>query len=378
MSRRVGLVVLVLVLLIGVIIYSQYRPEPNRVSGFVEADEIRVGSRIGGRVMAVRVVEGQRVTQGQALVELEPYDLLQREREAAESLAALDADYRRLSAGFRQEEVAQAKARYEQFKARYDQLVAGPRAQEIEASRGRLKLAESERVLAQQNYDRSKRLADENAISQSELDEMSERLDATIAFVQVRQEELELLLAGTREEEKREGKARVDEAEQAWKLAQAGYRIEEIEKAKAARDSARAALDVIGQQKKELVISSPVDGVIEALDLQTGDLVPAGAPVLSVMDDRQMWVRAYVPQNRVGMQVGQSLRVTVDSFPDESFPAEVVFISRQGEFTPSNVQTLQERSKQVFRIKVDLPKGITKLRPGMTADVWLDPASESL
>ena len=138
------------------------------------------------------------------------------------------------------------------------------------------------------------------------------------------------------------------------------------------------ALDVIGQQKKELVISSPVDGVIEALDLQTGDLVPAGAPVLSVMDDRQMWVRAYVPQNRVGMQVGQSLRVTVDSFPDETFPAEVVFISRQGEFTPSNVQTLQERSKQVFRIKVDLPKGITKLRPGMTADVWLDPASESL
>jgi multidrug resistance efflux pump len=377
MSRRVGLVVLVSVLLIGVIIYSQYRLEPNRVSGFVEADEIRVGSRVGGRVMAVRVVEGQRVTQGQALVELEPYDLLQREREAAESLAALDADYRRLSAGFRQEEVAQAKARYEQFKARYDQLVAGPRAQEIEASRGRLKLAESERVLAQQNYDRSKRLADENAISQSELDEMSERLDATIAFVQVRQEELELLLAGTREEEKREGKARVDEAEQAWKLAQAGYRIEEIEKAKAARDSARAALDVIGQQKKELVISSPVDGVIEALDLQTGDLVPAGAPVLSVMDDRQMWVRAYVPQNRVGMQVGQSLRVTVDSFPDESFPAEVVFISRQGEFTPSNVQTLQERSKQVFRIKVDLPKGITKLRPGMTADVWLDPASES-
>ena len=73
----------------------------------------------------------------------------------------------------------------------------------------------------------------------------------------------------------------------------------------------------------------------------------------------------------------EPLNVTVDSFPEEQFWGEVVFISRQGEFTPSNVQTLEERSKQVFRIKVDLPQGITKLRPGMTADVWLGLASDS-
>ena len=377
MLRRVGMVVLGTVLLIGAIVYSQYRPELNRVSGFIEADEIRVGSRLGGRVLAVHVVEGQRVTRGQMLVEIEPFDLLQREREAAESLAARDAEYRRLAAGFRDEEVAQAKAKYEQFKARYDLLVAGPREQEIEAARGRLQVAESERILAQQNYDRSKQLVDARAISQAEYDAIAEKLDAALALIIVREQELKLLLAGFREEEKREAKARVDEAEQAWNLTKAGYRKEEVEKAKASRDAARAALDVIGEQKKELVIHSPVDGVLEALDLQRGDLVPAGGPVLSVMDDRQLWVRAYVPQNRVGLQVGQRLSVTVDSFPDEQFWGEVVFISRQGEFTPSNVQTLEERSKQVFRIKVDLPQGITKLRPGMTADVWLGLASDS-
>ncbi len=128
MIRRIGIVTVVVLLLIGLIAYSQFRPTPNRVSGFIEADEIRVGSRLGGRVLTVDVVEGQRVTRGQTLVELEPFDLLQREQEAASTLAALDAEYQLKLAGFRPEEIAQAEASFRQFKARYDLLVAGPRA----------------------------------------------------------------------------------------------------------------------------------------------------------------------------------------------------------------------------------------------------------
>jgi HlyD family secretion protein len=377
MIRRIGTVAVLVVSLIGLIVYSQLRPIPNRISGFIEADEIRVGSRLGGRVLDVHVTEGERVERGRLLVELEPFDLLQREQEAAMSLAAIEADYQRLCRGLRPGEIAQAKARYEQFAARYDLLVAGPRQQEIEAAESRVQLAETEQVLAQLNYDRSKKLISQRAISQAEFDATSEQLDAARALVAVRRHELELLQAGTREEEKREAKARVDEAEQAWILARDGYRSEDIEKAKAARDAAQAALDIIREQKKELAISCPVDGLIEALDLQKGDLVPAGAPVLSVMDDRQLWIRAYVPQNQVGLQVGQQLRVMVDSFPQEQFVGEVTFISRQAEFTPGNVQTPEERSKQVFRIKVALQDEKARLRPGMTADVWLNPLSES-
>ncbi len=371
MIRRIGIVATVIVLLVGVIALSQYRPMPDRVSGFIESDEIRLGSRLGGRVHKVHVEEGQAVTEGQVLVELEPYDLLQREQEAMKTLASLEAEYKRLAAGFRSEEIAQAESRYEQFKARYEMILAGPRQQEIDAAKGLLEVAQTERVLAQQNYDRSKKLVDENAISQAEFDTAMEKLDASRSLVSLRTEELALLTAGSREEEKRESKARMDEAEQAWLLVKNGYRREEIEKAKAARDAARSALDVIGEQKKELIIKSPVDGVIEALDLHKGDLVPTGAPVLSVMDMRNLWVRAYVPQNRIGLQVGQQLRVTVDSVPGESLLGEITFISRQAEFTPNNVQTPEERSKQVFRIKVALGEGIGKLRPGMTADVWI-------
>ncbi len=109
MIRRIVSVAFVVVLLIGLIVYSQFRPMLNRVSGFIEADEIRVGSRLGGRVLAVHVEEGEQVAQGRTLVELEPFDLLQRELEAVNSLAALEADYQRLKSGFRPEEVCPSR-----------------------------------------------------------------------------------------------------------------------------------------------------------------------------------------------------------------------------------------------------------------------------
>ena len=107
------------------------------------------------------------------------------------------------------------------------------------------------------------------------------------------------------------------------------------------------------------------------IDLQPGDLVAPNAPVLSLLDTGHLWVRAYVPENRLDIQVGQKVPITVDSFPGKTFSGHISFISRQAEFTPNNVQTPEERSKQVFRIKVEIDEGRDVLRPGMTADVVL-------
>ena len=84
-------------------------------------------------------------------------------------------------------------------------------------------------------------------------------------------------------------------------------------------------------------------------------------------------MRAYVPEGRLTIQPGDEVWVAVDPWPDERFRARVGFVSRQAEFTPGNVQTPEERSKQVFRIKVDLAEGLDRLRPGMSADVFLEP-----
>ena len=371
MFSRLILLTLAVGVLLGLVFYSKWNPDPPRVSGFIEADEIRLGSRVGGRVSLVHVQEGQEVAAGDVLVEFEPYDLLEREKELELSLAARQSQYEQYLAGFREEEIAQAKAKFDQLQARLDLLVAGPRQQEIEAARGRRALAESERRLAGQDYERLSKLAGSNATSQQEMDAAREALEAASANLVVRQQELDLLLAGTREEELRGAAASVEEARQAWKLMQHGYRQEEIEQAKASRDAAQAALEAIRRQKEELRVKSPIDGRIEALDLQPGDMVAPGAPVLSMLDRNELWVRSYVPQNRV-VRVGQHLRLSVDSYPDQSFEGVVTFVARQAEFTPSNVQTPEERSKQVFRIKVAIDDQRDLLRPGMIADVWLD------
>lgn len=376
MLYRALLIALVVVALGGLVAYSKFRPPPNSVSGFLEADEIRVGSRVGGRVKEVRVEEGEAVSAGQLLVELEPYDLLEREKEAVATLAQREADYLRMKSGFRAEEIAQAEAKFNQAKAYYDKLKAGPRKQEIEAARGRLQVAQAELLLARQNFTRRTQLYEKNSIPKEEFDAANEQLESAQAQSLVRQQELGLLEEGTREEEIREAEGQVAEAKAAWELARNGYRSEDIDQAKAARDAAQAAVDVVREQTKELRIVSPVNGFIEALDLQPGDLVSAGAPVLSVLDKEDLWVRCYVPQNRSAIDVGDKLWVTVDGLGGERFLGVVVFVARQAEFTPSNVQTPEERSKLVFRIKVELNEKVGRLRPGMTADVSLDPVKD--
>lgn len=377
MTKRFLLLLLAVGTLLFLVFLSKWYPEPARVSGFIEADEIRLGSRVGGRVANVHVTEGQTVEAGEALIELEPFDLLERQAELEFTLAAREADYKRLTNGFRTEEKAQAKSKLAQLQARLDLLKSGPRQEEIEAARGRLALAQAQKALAEKTAERLTKLSREDAASKQELDNANEALEAALANVVVRQQELNLLVAGTREEEIREASANVETARQASLLMENGYRIEERHQAKAARDSAYAAVEAIRRQKEELIIKSPIAGAIESLDLQPGDMVASGAPVLSMLDKDNLWVRAYVPQNRVGVKIGQRVRVTVDSYPDKPFIGTISFVARQAEFTPNNVQTLEERSKQVFRIKVTVQNRRDMLRPGMMADVWLAPLDDS-
>lgn len=362
--------------LVGLVAFSNWNPVPARVSGFIEADEIRLGSRVGGRVARVFAQEGEPVEPGMVIVELEPFDLLERQKELQLELAAREAEYQKFIAGYREEEIGQAKAKLDQLQARLDLLRTGPRIQEIEAAKGRYAMAQAEKKLADENYERLYKLTQSNASTQQELDAATEGLEAANANLSVRQQELALLEAGSREEEIREAAARVEEARQALQLMQRGYRSEEVAQAKAARDAAQATLDALQRQLDELTIKSPTHGTIEALDLQPGDIVPPNAPVVSILDRSDLWVRAYIPQNRVGAKVGQAVRVSVDSFPDVSFDGEITFVSRQSEFTPSNVQTPEERSKQVFRVKIRVKSDQDLLRPGMMADVWLDQMGE--
>ena len=374
MIPRIAIGFVAIALLLGLLVYSQTRVEPLKVSGYVEADEIRLGSRVGGRVKAVHCYEGQAVTAGTLLLELEAFDLLARQAEAIAQVAVREAELARLKNGFRAEEIAQGQARVERLVAKHKMLVDGPRVEEINAARARRDLAIAQVERAKLTYARLKDLfaQETGSVSRDEVDRSTEEVKVTEQNQRVREEELQLLEEGTRAEEITAAAAELKEAEEALKLLNAGNRAEDIAQAEAAVAAVQAALAAIEVQLSELRILASVAGVVEAIELQPGDMVGMGTPILSLLDTRTLWVRAYVPENRLNITIDQEVRITTDSFTSESFRGKITFISRQAEFTPRNVQTPEERSKQVFRIKVTLLDGLDKLRPGMAADVWLE------
>ncbi len=371
MLKRLLAIVVAAAAMVGLLLWSQHRSGPLHVSGIIESHEIRIGSRVGGRVSQVLVNEGQAVQSGAVLVELEPFQLRELLAQARSQLAQVTATRDKVKAGFRVEEVAQAKTRHDQLAATVEKLVHGPRKEDISAAKSLLELAESQLSLAKLKHKRTEDLFAKKTIAQEEMDQANTELRVAHAAMEAQREALAKLENGTRPEELAEARAQLEEARQIWLLRQNGSRSEEIAEAEAAAESAAAAMRAIQRQIDELSIKAPSNGLVEAIDLRPGDLIGANAPGISLVDLSQLWVRAYVPENRLSVKVGDPVDVTVDSFPGERFAARITFVSRQAEFTPGNVQTPEERSKQVFRIKVTLDAGRDRLRPGMAADVWL-------
>ncbi len=150
-----------------------------------------------------------------------------------------------------------------------------------------------------------------------------------------------------------------------------------LAQAKAADDQAheavleaQASVDLINAQIAKLTVYAPIDGVILTRSIEPGEFVQAGGPALTMADIRSLTITVYVPEDRYGqISLGQAATVSVDSFPGETFQAQVTYISDQAEFTPRNVQTVEGRSSTVYAVKLTVSDPQGKLKPGMPADV---------
>jgi HlyD family secretion protein len=134
---------------------------------------------------------------------------------------------------------------------------------------------------------------------------------------------------------------------------------------------ARAQLADIDAQLAEMQVLAPGDSVLEVLSVKVGDVLPANREVATLLLPEHLWVRVYVPETWLGLiKIGDQVRVRVDSFRHEDFPGIVEQVNRQAEFTPRNVQTVEDRIRQVFGVKIRLPSNNERLRAGMAADVY--------
>jgi HlyD family secretion protein len=134
---------------------------------------------------------------------------------------------------------------------------------------------------------------------------------------------------------------------------------------------ARAQLADIDAQLAEMQVKAPAESILEVLSVKVGDVLPANREVATLLLPEHLWVRVYVPEPWLGLiKVGDPVRVRADSFRDKDFDGTVEQINRQAEFTPRNVQTVGDRIRQVFGVKIRLPNNDDKLRAGMAVDVY--------
>jgi HlyD family secretion protein len=159
------------------------------------------------------------------------------------------------------------------------------------------------------------------------------------------------------------------EAERAMSLAKAQEK--NIAAARARVEQTLAQLADMDAQIQEMRIVAPTDSILEVLSVKVGDVLPANREVATLILPQRLWVRVYVPEPWLGLiKLNDAVRVRVDSYPGRDFSGAVEQINRKAEFTPRNVQTVEDRIKQVFGVKIRLENKEDTLRAGMSADIF--------
>jgi HlyD family secretion protein len=155
-----------------------------------------------------------------------------------------------------------------------------------------------------------------------------------------------------------------------------GSRIEDIETQKAMLDSARARLEKAQTALSDTTLLAPSAGIISVRAREAGAIVQAGQTVYTLTLNDPVWIRAYVPQPRLGrIKPGMTVSVSIDSMPGKHYDGTVGFISPDAEFTPKTVQTDQVRDDLVYRIRVIASDPDNVFRQGMPVTV-LVPAAQ--
>jgi HlyD family secretion protein len=340
-------------------------------SGTLQAEAANVGSTVGGRVTAVLVADGQRVSKGQMLVRFDPKDQRAALEQAQGALAQSQATLADLQAGPRPEDVAKADAQAGQAKHVYEQAAITAPHQIDEAKQG-VHQAQAAATVAAHDAARYAQLYHDGAVSTQAYDTAMATNRQAQAQLRSAQAQLAAMRTGIAPQGTLSARQAYEAALANAQLVAAGTRPDQIAQAQAAVTTAQAGVQAAQARLTEMSVRAPADGIVDSLDLRAGDLVPAGAAVATIDEFKDPFVRIYIPQSSLGqVQVGQAVTVRSDAFPKQTFTGRVEAIDSSAQFTPRDVQTAEDRANLVFGVKVRVHDPDHVLRGGTTAAVAL-------
>jgi len=309
-----------------------------------------------------------------------------------------------------------ARDAHRQAQARLALVEAGPRREQIDQARAAVEQANAQAVNARENAVRAEELLESGAISSQQRDAAVAQRDAADAALAQARARLAELQAGSRAEDIEQARAaeaqartqaegarrtldtitqlyedrltakqqvqaaqtqfntasdQVKAAQAALDLLVAGPTLQTIDAARGQVEQARGAVAAAKAMTEYLTVKAPADGTVILKNVEMGELVTPGMPIVRIANLDSVWVRVYVPEPDMRVKLGNRADVVTDAYPDRTYAGRVIEIAEKPEFTPKNIQTKEERVKLVFGVKVEIPNPKHELKPGMPADATI-------
>lgn len=338
MRKKAVVIVIVLVFVTLSVLGDRYFNRPadtNTYSGTIEGTELPVQSELAGRIVELHVSEGQAIKTGDIIAKLD------------ESQAKISVDI--------------AKSQQIQAQAKLNDLLGGARAEEIRRlehlvaqAKANLSALEPSLKFEEDNLTANQKLYESGAISKQVVDAQQNKLDTLKAQYQSAQ-------------------ASVDATQASLDQAQAGYTQPMIQAQKAAVDITAQSVKAAELSLSKLIVKSPAGGQVLYQHVELGQVVNPGTTLATILDPNDLWIKIYIPGSKLSqVEMGGTVSIAVDSYPDKVFKGQIQYISNQLEFTPKNVQTKEERTTTVYAVKITITEGKDQLKAGMPADVTLD------
>jgi HlyD family secretion protein len=310
-------VTLIVVAILGLSVWYLSRPTSLLIQGEADSTRIDMAARVDGRVLKIPVLRGQNVDAGAVLVQIDNPELLAKLEEATASKGVADAELAHIHAGTRAETVAARKAEVDR--------------------------AQADAVLAQATYERIRKVAATQFASQQQLDQAT-------ANLQVAQRTLE-------------------QAQSSYQEALAGYTVEEVHMAEAKVVQAAAAVQTEQSLVDQLVVTAPTATQVYQINVEQGEVISPGVPLLSLVDMNDVWIRFDLREDLVrDLKVGDKIAVRIPALGGRQVLAEVRLIAAKGEYADWRAtRATGDFDLRTFAIRAYPTEKITGLRPGMSA-----------
>lgn len=338
MKKKLLVIVVVMVLItLSVLGYRNYYSRPADTitySGTIEATELPVQPELGGRIVDLPVREGQMIKVNDIVAKLD-------DRQAKISLAS-------------------AKNQQTQAQAKLNDLLGGARAEEIRRlesvvaqAKANLAALEPNLKYEEDNLATNQTLYEGGAISKQVVDALQNKIDTLKAQYNSVQASIKV------------AQASVDQA-------QAGNTQPTIQAQKAAVDITAQSVEMVELSLSKLIIRSPISGQVIYKHVELGQVVNPGTALITMLDPKELWIKIYIPEAKLSqVKVGGTALLAVDSYTGKTFKGQILYVSKQAEFTPKNVQTKEGRTTTVYAVKLSITEGQGQLKAGMPADVTL-------